>query len=343
MFCDKVANNILGKIAYIEYNKVHQEIIPIFIYLAKIKNYYIDIFLLNENLNNNVFYYVEDKFDNFKVQSIDNLSYEIEKNNYIYGILGSGETLKWITDFLKLNIPKKFIIRHNYTKLNYNNNNIKEIVLSEHILKLNNNLTPIYPIYFGKYNESLRNNNYYLIQGNLEYKRRNYLSLIDCAIKLKNNNINNDKVKFIILGRFSNKTNPEYPLKLDGDDFMNKLIENNICDYFEINYGATEYKEYFEIINKCKFILPLVDNTYDHKYFYNKITSSINIGIGFNQKFVINETIANLYNIDGFIYKNNDLYDGIIKSLDKNNIDDDHNNFDKFMNKNLFYFNNLIT
>jgi len=328
------------KIAYIEYNKVHQEIIPIFVYLAKINNIKIDIFLLNDNLNNNVFYYIDrNNFNNFEVKSIDNLEKEIKKNKYDISILGSGETNLWINDFLNLNIPNKLIIRHNYTYYKYGDHKIKEIVLGEHILKLNNNLISIYPIYFGNFDYNLRKQNYYLIQGNLEYKRRNYLSLINCCLELKQRHILSDRVKFIILGRFSQFTNKDYPVKLDGNDFLQRINNNNIKSYFEFVYDATEYIKYFEIINQCKYILPLIDETYNHKYFQNKTTSSINIGIGFKQTFIINETIADVYKINGIKYKKSNILEGILTSLEDNK---NYNNYEYFLETNLSNFNNII-
>ncbi len=331
----------MEKIIYIEFNKVHQEIIPIFIFLSKIKNFYLDIFLIDDNLNNNLFYYIDKEiYNNFSVKSIQLLENEIINNNYKYAILGSGETPNWINKFINLNLNNKFIIRHNFINDYLTNlKNVKQIVLSEHILKLNNDLIPIYPIYFGNFDLNKRKNNYYLIQGNLEYKRRNYLSLINCCIKLKENNINENKVKFIILGRFSNQTNPEYKLKLNGDDFLDKIKKNNIEEYFEFIYGATEYKKYFEIINECKFILPLIDESYNHNYFLNKTTSSVNIGIGFKQIFVINKTFANMYNIKGITYEKDNIFSGIIESINNTAI---YNNYDEIMEKNLINFSRII-
>ena len=83
------------------------------------------------------------------------------------------------------------------------------------------------------------------------------------------------------------------------------------------------YPEYLDKMINSRYILPLIDNTHSHKFFQNSCTSSINLGIACLCIPVINNQLAELYNIDfGYQYENNNLYSAMKKAISCKNDDD---------------------
>lgn len=127
----------------------------------------------------------------------------------------------------------------------------------------------------------------FLIQGNIQSKRRNYRSLIPVLehYSITNSQPNTSvkptiQFKIMILGRGNL---PEYL-----QPYQNQIIlKPNLNDH-----------EYHQAIQEATFILPLVDHTYQHKYFKKKLTSSMTYGIGFGLRFVIFDKLAQAYQIN---------------------------------------------
>lgn len=129
--------------------------------------------------------------------------------------------------------------------------------------------------------------------------------------------------------------------------FRKKIILNEIEEYFDIVEEEMDDLEYFKIVEKSKYILPLIDNTFNNKFFDFSSSSSINIGLAYNCIFVMNKLIAEKYNIDfGFFYESNDLYSGIIeclKSVSKDKIIKDSNEYKiNNLKKSLINFYDII-
>lgn len=133
----------------------------------------------------------------------------------------------------------------------------------------------------------------FLIQGNIQSKRRNYRSLIQVFenINIKNTkikNINTQDFRIMIVGR------GELPDYLQ--PYKDKII-------LKANLGD---QEYHNCIQDATFIIPLVDNTFQHDYFKKKLTSSISYGLGFGLRFIIFDKLAKLYKLDNqYVYTNN--------------------------------------
>ena len=82
------------------------------------------------------------------------------------------------------------------------------------------------------------------------------------------------------------------------------------------------YPEYLDMMINSRYILPLVDNTYSHKFFKNSSTSSVNLGIACLCIPIINIQLAELYNIDfGYFYENDDLYSAMNEAIQSENDD----------------------
>jgi hypothetical protein len=125
----------------------------------------------------------------------------------------------------------------------------------------------------------------YVIQGTISSKRRDF-SLLETILK----NTYNYDYKIKILGR--GKLGEEF------DKYKDKLILK--CNLNFIDY----HKEFADVYA----IIPLVSKNKNSLYYKNKLTSSINYGLGYNLKFIIDNELNKIYNLNNssFVYSHGD-------------------------------------
>jgi len=128
----------------------------------------------------------------------------------------------------------------------------------------------------------------YVIQGNISSKRRDY-SILKAIL---DNYYNYDfKIKILGHGKLDNEF----------DKHKDKLILKynlNFIDY---------HKEFADVYA----IIPLISKSNNSLYYKGKLTSSINYGLAYNLKFIVDNELHKIYNLDNsFIYE-----DGNTKSL----------------------------
>jgi hypothetical protein len=126
----------------------------------------------------------------------------------------------------------------------------------------------------------------YVIQGNISSKRRDF-SLLHTILK----NTYKYDYKIKILGR--GKLGEEF------DKYKDKLILKynlNFIDY---------HKEFADVYA----IIPLISENTNNLYYKNKLTSSINYGLGYNLKFLIDNDLNEIYNLNNisFVYNKGDI------------------------------------
>ncbi len=153
----------------------------------------------------------------------------------------------------------------------------------------------IIPHYFPFYKKTKKKTNLYIVQGSLQEKRRNYKSLVNIFKKYKDKEFT---IRIIGKGGKLPSCLEPYMAKID---FRNNL-----------NFHA-----YHQMFNEVAYILPLLDETFDHEYFNRKHSSSISYGIGYNMKYIAHSKLKTIYpGINGFFYDNlNDFVDIFGKSL----------------------------
>lgn len=317
------------KIAYIEFNLVHDEIQPIFYYIANKLNYEIDFYIPEINFKRDV-------FCNCKNVNIFKLNYQnphspirspslkIEKKWELYDliIMGTGEPFDRIQKFISIKNKNKLMIVHNYNK-QYDKLPFKTIILADFIKQQLNSINSIIinPYYCGEVNFNDKSNTkIFCIQGNFQSKKRNYKSLIEAILKLKHYGLTPNDFKIEIIGRYNHKDIEWHNFGTEGESFDNYIIKLKIDNYFNRPNKEFMYPEYFDKMIKSRYILPLIDNTHSHKFFQNSCTSSINLGIACLCIPVINNKLAELYNIDfGYHYKNDNLFFGMKNAIECKN------------------------
>ena len=315
----------MKKIAYIELNLVHDEIQPVFYYIANKLNYKIDFYIPELNFIRNV-------FCKCKNVNIYKLNYQnphapikspplpIEKKWETYDliIMGTGEPTDRIQKFISIKNKNKCMIVHNYHK-QYDTLPFKTILLADFIKKkLNaNNSIVINPFYCGEISTDQKpDTKIFCIQGNFQSKKRNYKSLIEAVLKLKHDGLTPNDFKIEIVGRYNHNDIKWHNFGTEGESFDNTIIKLKIDNYFNRPDKEYMYPEYLDKMIHSRYILPLIDNTHSHKFFQNSCTSSINLGIACLCIPVINKQLAKLYNIDfGYQYENNNLYSAMKEAI----------------------------
>ena len=343
------------KIAYIEFNLVHDEIQPVFYYMANKLNYKIDFYIPEINFTRNVFC----KCKNANIYKLNyqnphapirSPSLPIEKKWETYDliIMGTGEPVDRIHKLMSIKNKNKSMIVHNYHK-QYDTLPFKTILLADFIKQQLNatNSIVINPYYCGEVNFNDKpNTKIFCIQGNFQSKKRNYKSLIEAVLKLKQDGLTSDDFKIEIIGRYNHKDIKWHNFGTEGESFDNTIIKLKIDNYFNRPAKEYMYPEYLDKMINSRYILPLIDNTHSHKFFQNSCTSSINLGIACLCIPVINNQLAELYNIDfGYQYENNNLYSAMKEAINCKNDDDVLNKLidykNKYLNKSVNEFKKL--
>ena len=223
--------------------------------------------------------YIKNKYPNIKFQKIVNYDYLINCTVYDKDIVNLDNKMK----------NKKYIAHEMSPRLKENPN---VLFLTPFI---NNRFleADILPFSFNKIKTKIP---VYIIQGNLNPKRRNY----DLLKKILDQNY---KYDFIIklIGK------GDLPLSLI--DYKDKIILKNNLNFIDF------HKEFLDTY--C--ILPLISKKSHPNYYKKKLTSTINYAKGYNLKCLIDKDLQNIYNLeDTEIYNDiNDISCAFEKTLIK--------------------------
>ncbi|GEM_PF-1418321 len=302
--------------AVVEYNNHHDEVLPsVVFYLAQLgfkvdlitttdvfEKKIFDVFSGNDRPSFSWFY-----FDKWGFTIWEKL-FSIAKYEFIF--LNSIEPEYILHKKYYSNIPV-IAIMHNSNLLK--NNAYKEFFIDEKKIPLSlspvsytyvnknfhyNNMAWISPIYFFRKNHP-KNKTVFCIQGNIDLSRRNYIDLINVV-----KNLISEGISYFSIAIVGKRTKDSDLLK----NYIDKLDINKYFNFFE---SEKEYSGYYNVIQSCHFILPILDTTNNkyESYFNYKIPSAMGLIFGFMIIPVIHRKLAELYDIvDGsIIYEDNDL------------------------------------
>ena len=193
------------------------------------------------------------------------------------------------------------------------------ISLAPHVHEKVKALTPrsicLMPIYFGPV-KNIKVSEYgtetnpvkFIIQGNIEFKRRNYKSIFTIAQQCIAKGHKNFRI--IIMGRGNKRK-------------INGWITPELKGKIQIINGAG-YERYFNEIRGCHWLLPLIDGTYKHQYFTHKLSSSMSMGIGNKVPLILHTKLCKIYelksDVNSLEYVSMDQFrDQVIKALTMTN------------------------
>ncbi len=155
-------------------------------------------------------------------------------------------------------------------------------VLNDHLVErsrhLNFRIQSMYPVFFPQFPErevsKPEGKLWICIPGQLEYKRRNYLGLLD---ELATGDLNED-VQFILLGRSSHRHG-------DGADFRSRIEDRK--DRFMLFDSFIPDDLFHSIVKKCDLVMPLMGGK--ARYSTEAITGSVNLAFAYKIPLIMEE------------------------------------------------------
>jgi hypothetical protein len=283
------------RILIIHSDNYHYEIVPSIIELfpekiLNIRENFKNIeFIIGYNYNNKDFEeYILETYKNVKFNKLYQLNFE----EYDYIIYDSVYINRKKIEIKKDSLTEYYILHEICEEYN----NIKNVIYLTPLSKKNSHLIP-YILPYNNYKKIKTEIPILIIQG--EINRRDFTKLSKLMEKFKNR-------EFIvkIIGKSIDRNIPTCLLK-----YKEKIIYKPNLSY--IDY----HKEFLDIYA----IMPLVEPSFNKKYFQNKLTSSISYGIGYNLKFFCFESLKIIYNIENCLTYINDI--------------EMYENFDKLLNQ----------
>ncbi len=309
------------KCAIIEYNDYHQETISTLVYILNKIGIEVDIYISRKSMKKNSLIYCSGL--NYRIiNSIRHRFGILESTkklkDYEFIIVNSIEPKNILTKTNKLKMPLIAVIHNgdlvgqdpDYKNFFIEEKNRKGITLSKFVseyIHLSSGIETrwISPVFLGHmpYKPKIRTT--LCVQGNIEFTRRNYYSLIEAVNLLAAEGIKELSILFV-----GNNKTP------DGKKLKKEIISRSLSAFFRFSDSNIPYKVFFDILSESSFILPLIDKSFpNHKaYFSHKITSSISISIGLAIIPIIHKELAFLYNIEkaSYLYQDGEL-SGVIK------------------------------
>jgi hypothetical protein len=173
------------------------------------------------------------------------------------------------------------------------------------------------PVYFGPLptTKSQNTSRTILIQGTLEKFRRNY----GCIAELMNRFGSQSGVPFFNFHIVGDGSSAKSLLAWIASQIQNKDHLGRI----KCTMNAS-YQEFFDILRSSSvdWIMPCVDETFEHSYFTSKITSSVMMAVGHAIPLILHKKLSSIYGFceDGecLIYDNTNLHQMFLKALTLN-------------------------
>ncbi len=303
------------KCAIIELNDYHVETIPALVDALNKLGCKPDIFLLPEMIAKNPFAYAKNlNYQLYSIADYHNKGPELISrlnSKYDFIILNSIEPIGVLSFLMHCNVPTLAVI-HNCS-LVYGHPSYAQAFLNKEVLPLV--LSPIAAFYleeivntswvwptftFSEVKSSESDTIRFCLQGNVDFARRNYLSLLDSVNTLKLKGYTNFIVK--VVGRH---------LTPDGNTLREIINTKKLNNYFEFAENNLPFTEFYKSIASSDFLLPLLDTTSKNysRYFIEKASNSLPLSLSLNIIPVVHELLADFYDLSdiGITYDNNSL------------------------------------
>ena len=326
--------------AYIELNLVHDEIQPMFWWLARQAGIEIDFYLQRSCLDRGVFCRVPDSVRTI-VMDCENphdpcrapvgVEHQWTSESYDFLILGTAEPPDRVGKVAEVALPK-LLVQHNLasaaTRAPAGGTCC---VLGTHFrdrLARAGSSTPpvaVFPFFLGEVAvEEKPRAMVFAVQGNLQFGRRNYASLVRAVSALMQEGYRPEDFVVRIVGRWK-EDSLRQARRLDGEQFERLVEHRRIAEFFEFPDREYDFPEYFERMRSARYIIPLIDDVHPgaRRYLDGKFTSSIGQGIGWLNIPVLHRTLASRLGIRfGYQYDSDDVLSGIRAALESGDDDD---------------------
>ncbi|BDD02888.1 hypothetical protein [Aureibacter tunicatorum] len=312
------------RVLIIEFSNGHSELLDS--HFKILKNLGAETFLaINKACYNNIdiaphkLIYVEDEYTFIqKVKLILKLNQFIKKNNIQKIIFNTaeGNIIRFIAPFLK-KVEMIGVLHHAHKLTESNSQKMickwikKYFVLGEYIERnLQETIDDLkikclYPIFYNQSHFSQHQDKYFniCIPGNIQFKRRDYKSLID-EVKLNQNSIP-DNVQFILLGNIENG---------DGPAIKQMIEDAGISNFFRFFHEFVPNDTFYNELNGAKLLLPLITpqvNQYE-EYTKSRISGTFSLSYGFKIPMILSSNFKHIEPFKDTSFISDDLIDTIL-------------------------------
>jgi hypothetical protein len=146
------------------------------------------------------------------------------------------------------------------------------------------------------------------IQGSMDPERRNYRGLLNAVSELDSNM--RKRLRIYLIGNSDNKFGREYIEALKSRDLTN-------CFIWYQKY--LNYNDYFNLLNRMHYMVPLIDKSVRHfqKYDRYSISSTVSLALAFHVPLINSSDYGLLREYAGFTieYDGKNIKQGLVKAL----------------------------
>lgn len=290
----------------IETEPCHHEIVPTWVWVLNQLGFQVDILMKTPPPHRDILFEMEHymKLSFYRVETAQISSYDVVLNNTLYpenDVKHVNTTTKTLSVLHRLPNAK--------TPWNTNYEDIRRhanhslIALGPHVKKTlagtENNVLLGQPVYFGAVRaindvakqkfEARR----FVIQGSMERFRRNYGTVPELVNSWT---ASDDWFSFAIIGDKRSDIEKWLKSQITAPDQRQRV---------EMIYNLA-YHDYLECVRSATWIMPMIDETFQHEYFTHKITSSIMMAIGNGTPLILHRQLADIYGlrdgVHGWVY-----------------------------------------
>jgi hypothetical protein len=314
------------KCAIVEYNWVHEQILPTLIHILNTLGVEVDLFVSRRIMKNDPFIYTPGL--RYSVGDSHGLRFKTRVESrgfadYDFVVFNSIEPKSWLRKAQTAKVPV-IAVMHNggliagdpdYMRFFQDPRHIP-LVLTRFVsqyLSVRGPIPWIAPVLIADIpNASPRNGSpvRFCVQGNLAFERRNYASLLDAVEELAKGKYEDFVVSLIGRYRPDGRSFQSQAAKRGLERFF-EYSQRGIKRYFEFMGRGLTYQEYYQFLGQAQYILPLIDRTSAlyAAYYREKVTSSLFVSIGTGLVPVIDDELAILYGVEeqSITYRNDDL------------------------------------
>ncbi len=308
--------------ALVELNPFHRETLPTFVLLLNQLGVTVDVFARGDTLSRRPFAPCPSL--RYKAHSIDDLPmklwFELRRlAGYDFVVANSVEPVWILRKLARFQVPIIGVVHNSVLMLEdpeyqafFSPASRRPLVLAPHIASWLGGRAAVSWVAPVHVTEDLRldtaRNDWLCVQGTIDFRRRNYGSLIVAASELEAAGV--PSFSAIVVGKDSH---------LDGMRFRREVARRGLEKIIVLDGEKFGYDDYLEAVMTAAFILPLVDSTslLFQPYFGEKVTSSLSMALATARIPVVHAAIARLYGIEGMAvtYEDGGLCDAIRRAM----------------------------
>jgi hypothetical protein len=309
--------------ALIEFNHVHDQILPTQVYLLNRLGIRPDVYMAAQAIRNDAFVYAEGL--EYRRLRTDGWWWRIRGTpsrlaRYDLVVANSIEPLGVLGRVAAIGLPTVGVL-HNADLIYepiyadyFRGRGRVPLVLAKHVAS---SLSPvgavewIAPVYLGEPAPRTRADHRwrFCVSGNIEFSRRNYAALLHAVADLSL-----ERSDFVVtcLGRAD----------WDGPAFRAQIADAGLERFFEFSESEISYGRYFSEAAGADFLLPLLDTSscVFAPYFRTKVNSSLLMAVALGVVPVVHSAFARLYGLGpdtAILYEDDPLVDAMRRALDE--------------------------